>query len=299
MQPWLKKVLVGLDEEGRSKEALRVAAKLRDSLGTEVALMHAAHMPWVSTASFDLTGLVATREQIVDDSLDLMRGVYGKVLEETRLDSSIDVVLGHPAKALLEGCRRHEAGLLMIGPHRERKLIDLGSTAKIVLPQSGGAVWVQPTPCREIKTILVPVDLSAHSKRALDAALELARAWTASVHVLYCFEPPDIVRLVRGAKDADTKSMMDRVWDHEKKEFEALVMGSAFGDLSHSSEFVEAAAEEKIIASGKEHDLVVMGTHGRSGFARFMLGSVTLGVLRSGTFPLLAIQEPNAEWEMS
>jgi nucleotide-binding universal stress UspA family protein len=52
---------------------------------------------------------------------------------------------------------------------------------------------------------------------------------------------------------------------------------------------------QAILDAEREHDLVVMGTHGRRGFNRWMFGSVSEGALRRATKPFLVIRSPDSE----
>ena len=157
----------------------------------------------------------------------------------------------------------------------------------------------------EIAKILVPTDLSSCSRQAALYASELAQGFGAELHLLHVWEYPEYVggdvsvvqtgRIAHGA--AEAKSL----W--------ALAEGEAATALGH---FVESLEEHGVRLVGRHlragsaaivigefavsegFDLVVAGTHGRSGTAHFMLGSVTERVVRTCAVPVLTIRCPDA-----
>lgn len=122
--------------------------------------------------------------------------------------------------------------------------------------------------------VLCPTDYSEPAAAALDHALEIAGRYRARVTLLHvCSGPPaegDKVRLVRVADAARDAAQIPV----------PLEVALADGDPARSI-LIEA---ERLAA-----DLLVMGTHGASGFKRFILGSVTEKVLRQAAAPVLTV----------
>ncbi len=143
-------------------------------------------------------------------------------------------------------------------------------------------------------SIVVPLDGSAFSKRALPLALALARRSDAAVHLLHVQEP---LLHPGGAQMYDT-----RLRNELQNEVQLDLTGIAKTQgretsLRISAEFLEGAVVstlQKYLADGR-HDLVVMMTHGRGGLSRAWLGSVADGLVRHTPVPLLLVR-PGAEW---
>ena len=136
-------------------------------------------------------------------------------------------------------------------------------------------------------SILVPTDGSEHATRATEHALSLASTFGADVHALGVV---DIARLA-GPFDAGgiDQGFIDRFREEAENDIKHVENQWSQPDRYHgevregppSAEILNYVAEEDI-------DLVAMGTHGRSGIERFVLGSVTEHVLRASPVPVLA-----------
>ena len=129
------------------------------------------------------------------------------------------------------------------------------------------------------KKILMPTDGSSCSQKAIEQGLDVAKNMGAQVTFLYVLESmssamwispesvPYGVELVN-----DLKKVGQEALD------QAVQMAQAAG-VQAETKLVEGKPTETILNESKAFDLIVMGTHGRSGLDRWMLGSVTDAVL--------------------
>lgn len=139
--------------------------------------------------------------------------------------------------------------------------------------------------------ILVPTDFSPHADAAFRVARDLARRYDASIHLLHVVDGP----LAGGAWSARTHpaGADDRTGEQlqeARDRLQAYLKGDAGNvcidvRLGHAAEQILEAAQDKPI------DLIVMGTHGRTGLARAMLGSVAERVVRLAPCPVLSTHD--------
>ena len=140
--------------------------------------------------------------------------------------------------------------------------------------------------------ILFPTDGEPASQAALDHAVELAERYDAQLHVLYVVDTTayasfdagaeTIVSALREQGETAVESAVETAEDADIRTVSAVVSGSPH------SEIIEYAATEGV-------DLIVMGTHGRTGLDRYLLGSVTDRVVRTAETPVLTVHPPEAE----
>jgi len=150
----------------------------------------------------------------------------------------------------------------------------------------------------EIRRILCPIDFSDFSRRALDHAIAIARWYDASVTVMHASMPvpmgsyssdPVVVPTLALSK-AERVQLLD---DLNRFIAAESVPGVVIEPALREQFPVQAIIEE---AEAIDADLVVLGSHGRSGFERFLLGSVTEKVLHKLTRPVLTVprHQPDA-----
>ncbi len=146
-----------------------------------------------------------------------------------------------------------------------------------------------------LSSILCPVDMSDCSRAALDYALFLAKATEARVHVLNVWEIPVIVRpdlVVWTESTASGTSLADLVKLRAQAALEHFLAPlDAASRALVTTHLAPGSAALVIVGLAAEHahDLIVMGTHGRSGLSRWVLGSVSERVVRHAACPVLTI----------
>lgn len=139
-----------------------------------------------------------------------------------------------------------------------------------------------------VTKILVPIDFSECSERALKVGLEMAKAFGASVHVVHVYPasayvaPPLVPGpvLVGQFRDQSQKAFEEYL-ARIKNEHGVAIPGTLLEGVPH--------AEIVRLASELGADLIVMGTHGRTGLEHLLLGSVAERVLRTSTIPVLTV----------
>jgi nucleotide-binding universal stress UspA family protein len=140
-----------------------------------------------------------------------------------------------------------------------------------------------------LKNILAPVDLSSCSRAALEFACKLAAPFGAKVEVLF-------VRPLNGVTpSAGPEASKAEELDAARAELHRFITSVPQTQAVTLSERVESGdARERIvaIADGSGFDAIVLGTHGRTGRARSLAGSVAESVVRTASCPVITVREP-------
>jgi nucleotide-binding universal stress UspA family protein len=147
------------------------------------------------------------------------------------------------------------------------------------------------------RKILVPIDFSKHSDRALETAVDLARKYDAAVTVMHVYViptvplpegyivagPDQITEILNKTKDA---------LDGARKR--VVAMGAAKVDtlMAEGVAFTEIVR----VAREKGYDLIVMGTHGRTGLKHALMGSVAEKVVRKAPCAVLTTRDAAQEF---
>lgn len=137
--------------------------------------------------------------------------------------------------------------------------------------------------------ILVPTDGSEEGARAVVHALELATVHDASVHTLYVINTASYAGMPMETSWEGIDDLLRADADAAVSEVGALADGY---DVDVTTAVVEGSPSREIIryAESEECDLIVMGTHGRGGIDRLLLGSVTEKVVRGSEVPVLTVR---------
>lgn len=141
--------------------------------------------------------------------------------------------------------------------------------------------------------ILVPLDGSALAEAAIEASIDLGRGTPPKLMLLRAAE----AHMLPGADPTDEQVAVV----HEAEQYLAGVAERlerrGFKDVDTSVWYGPPAAAIIEATKLKKADLIVMSTHGRSGFGRLILGSVTESVLRGTTVPICVVRAPGAPIE--
>src|SRR5712671_933188 len=152
----------------------------------------------------------------------------------------------------------------------------------------------------EFSRVLCPVDFSEFSVRAFRYALSLAQHYRAKLFVLH------VVELWRyPSAGFSPGKYFDEFCQHllheGEKKLQELAGTVADNEIQPVLVVQEGTAADSILAYAvsRRTDLIVMGTHGRRGFDRLMLGSVTERVIRKAPCPVLAVRKPAHDFVVS
>ena len=132
--------------------------------------------------------------------------------------------------------------------------------------------------------ILVPVDFSADAGRALDRAVGLAQQFQARLTLLHVIYLPD-------AAEVNLAAYLRKVESEMEQEMAACEKRVADAGVAVDARIVRGAPSPKIVETAAEQqvDLIVMGTHGRTGLQHLLIGSVAERVIRLAPCPVMVI----------
>lgn len=147
----------------------------------------------------------------------------------------------------------------------------------------------------DMQTMLVATDFSDASAPATTYAFSLARALKARLYVVHIV-PEDDVRVIKAIRaylqsEMTPETLVDALYKEATKRLATLVEEAHATELVHERLIVtgEPAAEIMHCAVAKQVQLIIIGTHGRRGVTRFLLGSVAERVLREAPCAVLVV----------
>lgn len=144
----------------------------------------------------------------------------------------------------------------------------------------------------DIKRILVPLDFSANSERALDYAYAMAQRFNAGIHLVHVCEVP---AMIAGSLDAYAVAYTD--WSQQlgaEAERQLVEAQKRLAGVVVTSEILFGNPARCVItaASTSHADLIVMGTHGHGPLMHVLMGNVAERVVRTAPCPVMTVREP-------
>jgi universal stress protein A len=145
----------------------------------------------------------------------------------------------------------------------------------------------------EIKRLLVPTDFSPTADLAIEYAVDIASRYGASVLLLHVVDDPTVTSTYLDEYFADLPALRNDMRDDGMRRLSELAKRYAKANVDAMGEVAIGRPAPTIVreATTRKTDLIVMGTHGRSGVAHLMLGSVAEKVLRSAPCPVLTVRD--------
>lgn len=140
-----------------------------------------------------------------------------------------------------------------------------------------------------ISNIILASDLSNSSKFAFQVARAIASDYQAKLLIVHVTVPPAVLYTGEGILPPQLPVVND---DHIHKDLKELVTKASLPKVEYCIVDGDPSSEILRIAAESKADLIIMGTHGRSGLGRLLMGSVAEKVLRHATCPVLTVKTP-------
>jgi nucleotide-binding universal stress UspA family protein len=279
-------ILAATDFSTRSQRAVRRAGLLARESSAELTLMHVVD----DDQPPDLVALETREaERILGEQIGAMAELQG--LRPRSL-----VIAGDPFDGVLRAAASAGADLIVMGAHRKQLLRDIlvGTTIERVIRTGPVPVlMVNREVEQSYRTALAAVDLSESSANAIRTGMTLGLPGGARLALVHAFLPLAKGMMLYSGLDRDT--IDGHVADERvraTKELTTFLEANGLDDHGQPVRVVEEGAPFEVISTAVKHvkpDVLIMGTHGRTGIAKALLGSVTEEVLRSLDVDILAV----------
>jgi nucleotide-binding universal stress UspA family protein len=278
-------ILAATDFSTRSNRAIRQAGLLAEAQDAQLHLLHVVD----DDQPEELVGMERREaEQVLTEQMSSMpelRGVQCRPM----------VVTGDPFDGILRTAAEVRANLVVMGSHRKQFLLDIiiGTTIERVIRKGSSPVlMVNNEAQRNYEKVVVPLDMSETSVDSLRVAQSTGLIVDKRATLLHAFWPIAEGKMFSVA--SDQASMDEYLASERRRVMDELATFLIANDLSGGgwSMSVEAGGAMEVISRAVTEmrpDLLVMGTHGRSGLRRTLLGSVTEEALRSLNVDILAV----------
>ena len=278
-----RNIVIAVDTKERTLDALALGRVLTDATRAPAVLVTV--FPYLPLDDPLLPELTAVRDEARATLLELGASEGVDVADAHVIAGNFAArELQHTTEApdtgliVVGSTTRGPIGRLLVGGVGERLLA--GAACPVAVAPRG---YADDRPSR-LECIGVGVDASDEARRALDAAVALARASGARLRVITAFQP-----LVFGGvtKTALPSASVNEVMRNELRARHEAAIAEARASVETAGRFLDGLAEEVLEAESEDVDLLVTGSRGYGPLGAVLLGSVTGALFRNATCPVL------------
>jgi nucleotide-binding universal stress UspA family protein len=241
------------------------------------------------------------RERLEDEARETISDVED--LAEPGDDVRTAVVEGKPSEGILDYADENDADIVFMGTHGRTGLdrYVTGSVTERVVRQSDVPVFTVRATERSVvgdgyDRVLIPTDGSDCAAVAVDHGIGIAEKYDVTVHAVNVVD----VRPVTGSDDLPPHTeLLERLEESGEDATEAVAERAREVGLDASTAVLDGVPARGLREYAEENDidLITMGTHGRSGFERYFIGSTTTKAVRAAEMPVLSVRSSASDEE--
>lgn len=279
----MKSIFFATDLSARSDRAFARAVQLTQQVDARLTIVHIVDDELPSSIADDMRA----------DAERLLLEQVSELQPEVRSKIDVQVIFGDAYEVILSEAARVEADLVVLGAHRERPSdFFRGTTIERVVRKGQWPVLVAKARMRApYRNVIVGVDFSTCSRRAIEFSLKLIP--DGEFHLVHAYQIPFRAFLHATSVPSEFRKRDAQAFS-EMVDAEMLTfMGTLGVNLSRIHQIMQEGGPREVIrreARRLKPDLVVVGTHGRTGIAHALLGSVAEDLLNAPPCDVLAVK---------
>jgi len=293
-------ILFATDFSESSKPAFRYSIEWGKALDSALTLLNIQSLQ----PGLDIDASVAQR--FFDEQREAARTELENLQSEAK--ETIPSVTAHqltgiPSEQICQFAKEQHHDLLVMGTHGWTGIdrVLFGSVAERVIAQAPCPVLSIPLRKPEVissmhtlnpapRQIILPLDFSDCSMDAYEYAVQVAKWFDATITLVYAIEPLSYSLDFTLTHPLQDKANRKKIRDRLVELTEVLTKEGMTAEYEIPENLAMEATLE--ISMTRQADLIVMGTHGRQGLTRLVMGSITNKVLQHSPYPVLTVKSP-------
>lgn len=269
----LQNILVTVEFNESLNCVIKNSIMLAEKFNSQITLMHV-----ISDHNMSLE-----LKKFVEESVRLKLDEITSDIKAKGIDLRDSIIEnGIPFEKIIQEAQINDYNVIVAGAGNKigKESFKLGTTVVKLMRKNQIPIWVvKQETVKDIKKILCPIDFSAASQRALNNAITLAKRFDAELYILHIYAP---ISYYTTRFDVDITQENKISKSKQEKEFHDLLEQVNLKDVLYKKIINEGVAHLEILEFIKENniDLLLMGTTGRTGLSRLLMGSITEKVTR-------------------
>jgi nucleotide-binding universal stress UspA family protein len=299
-----KRILVATDFSEYSKVALDICLGASKCMKTKLYVLHTIEkFPHDYVHLLSGTTHSNMKQKLEEEAMNKIKAM----LPEELLGSE-DIVpivrFGKPFLEIIKVAKEKDVDLMAIGTHGRAGVdrVILGSVAERVVRKAGCTVMViRNRKYVGFKRIIVPIDFSDWSRKALEYAVATARAHSSKLTILHVYEGSFVEPYVNAANsEEEANEIMKEIERVNETKYDEFLKTVDLSGVEYEKLLKKGIPETEIvdIAMEKQANLIVMGTHGRSGIKHILIGSTAEEVVRAVHCDIIIVKPDKFSFSM-
>jgi nucleotide-binding universal stress UspA family protein len=286
-------ILVPTDGSEGARAATRHAMNLATAFDSEVHLLSVVNPSIYSSDLADMDFPAGEHRKALEEHATEAVEALEALLDERDLTYRTAIEEGVPYEAIPAYAEDHAIDLLSMGTHGRTgfdRLLVGSVTERVVRTSSVPVLTSRFEPEKAgYDDILLPTDGSEAASAAIEHAIALAERYDATIHALSVV---DLSALAGSYDGAAVPGVIEALEGGSEQTVSEVAERCERQDVDVRTEVTQGTPYRAIGAYVEDHDvdLVTMGTHGRTGLGRYLLGSVTERVVRTSSVPVLTVR---------
>jgi len=299
-----KRILVAIDFSEYSKIALDICLGASKCMKTKLYVLHTIEkFPHDYVHLLSSTAHSNMKQKLEEEAMNKIKAM----LPEELLGSE-DIVpivrFGKPFLEIIKVAKEKDVDLMAIGTHGRAGVdrVILGSVAERVVRKAGCTVMViRNRKYVGFKRIIVPIDFSDCSRKALEYATATARAHNSKLTILHVYEGSFVEPYVKAANsEEEADEIMKEIERVNETKYDEFLKTVDLSGVEYEKLLKKGIPETDIveIAMEQQANLIVMGTHGRSGIKHILIGSTAEEVVRAVHCDIIIVKPEKFSFSM-
>jgi nucleotide-binding universal stress UspA family protein len=283
-------IIVGYDGSEGSTLALRWAAQTAKERGRTLEVVTTWSMP---SADLGIGAAGTLQSELLDElrhEADVANQQGLEIAAELGANAVGEVLVGRTAAALVH--HSEGAEMVVVGSHGAGGITGylLGGVSRQVATHAQCPTVVVRTPAQDAHGMVVGVDGSAHSLKALEWAFEEASFSGMQLHVLHSWEIPPTWSMVE-VPSYEPEVLIRDYGNAELRETSEAMSGfrEKFPDVKVRQEVMKGSPVKALVKASETAELLVVGSRGLGGFRGLLLGSVSHAVVHKAVSPVAVV----------
>ncbi len=281
----LKNILVAIDFNKSSENVLENSIKFAKTFKSKITLIHVLPDDIDNEKVSLLLKKAATSQ---------LKELNDRIINESIKTGNPIIEYGNYCDEIVHASDKLNTNLIIVGAGEKLKedTFQLGTTAEKIIRKSNKPVFVlKNNQTLDIKNIICPVDFSKESNRALNNAIIISRLFDVKLVILSVYAPFRQIFTKLDPVEINKQRKLELI-----KEFDKFLEEFNLIDVNYIKEIRGGEPEEEILKAIKIHesDLLIMGTTGKSGISKILMGSVTEKVIREVLCSFITLKNEDA-----